>query len=98
LVRELSLANPIWGAPRIHGELLKLGIEVAQSTVAKYMAKRMLTACLPSFDLAAIGAVIFALEVLRLSAHPVRAPDGVARRRPEGGGVAITDPARTIVD
>jgi len=32
--------NPLWGAPRIHGELLKLGIEVAQSTVAKYMAKR----------------------------------------------------------
>ncbi len=36
----MSLANPLWGAPRIHGELLKLGIEVAQSTVAKYMARR----------------------------------------------------------
>ena len=35
----MSLANPLWGAPRIHGELLKLGIEIAQSTVAKYMAK-----------------------------------------------------------
>jgi hypothetical protein len=34
----MSLANPLWGAARIHGELLKLGIEVAQSTVAKYMA------------------------------------------------------------
>jgi transposase InsO family protein len=34
------LENSLWGAPRIHGELLKLGIEVAQSTVAKYMAKR----------------------------------------------------------
>jgi len=33
------LANPLWGAPRIHGELLKLGIDVAQSTVAKYMIK-----------------------------------------------------------
>src|SRR6267154_1302377 len=40
LIGEMSLANPLWGAPRIHGELLKLGIEVAQSTVAKYMAKR----------------------------------------------------------
>src|SRR6267378_8664047 len=40
LIREKSLANRLWGAPRIHGELLKLGIEVAQSTVAKYMAKR----------------------------------------------------------
>jgi transposase InsO family protein len=40
LIRRLSMENPLWGAPRIHGELLKLGIEVAQSTVAKYMAKR----------------------------------------------------------
>ena len=39
LIREISLANPLWGAPRIHGRLLMLGIEVAQSTVAKYMAK-----------------------------------------------------------
>jgi transposase InsO family protein len=35
----MSLANPPWGAPRIHGELIKLGIEVGQSTVAKYMAR-----------------------------------------------------------
>jgi len=40
LVREINLANRLWGAPRIHGELLKLGFEVAQSTVAKYMIKR----------------------------------------------------------
>jgi len=39
LIREMSLANRLWGAPRIHGELLKLGIEVAQSSVAKYMAR-----------------------------------------------------------
>jgi transposase InsO family protein len=39
LIREMSLANRLWGAPRIHGELLKLGIEVAHSTVAKYMAR-----------------------------------------------------------
>jgi transposase InsO family protein len=37
LIRRMSLANPLWGAPRIHGELLKLGIEVSQATVAKYM-------------------------------------------------------------
>jgi hypothetical protein len=36
----MSLENSLWGAPRIHGELLKLGIEVSQSTVAKYMTKR----------------------------------------------------------
>ncbi len=39
LIREISLAKPLWGAPRIHGEILKLGIDVAQSSVAKYMAK-----------------------------------------------------------
>src|SRR5450432_1584818 len=38
--RRMSVENPLWGAPRIHGELLKLGIEVAQSSVAKYMVKR----------------------------------------------------------
>src|ERR1700681_3178896 len=37
LIRRMSRENPIWGAPRIHGELLKLGFTVAQSTVAKYM-------------------------------------------------------------
>jgi hypothetical protein len=40
LILEMSVANPLWGAPRIHGELLKLGIDVGQTTVAKYMAKR----------------------------------------------------------
>jgi transposase InsO family protein len=40
LIREMSIANPLWGAPRIHGELLKLGIDVGQTTVAKYMARR----------------------------------------------------------
>ncbi len=35
----MNIANPLWGAPRIHGELLKLGIDVGQTTVAKYMAK-----------------------------------------------------------
>src|SRR3954465_5003984 len=36
----MSIENPLWGAPRIHGELLKLGFVVAQSSVAKYMVKR----------------------------------------------------------
>jgi transposase InsO family protein len=40
LIREMSIANPLWGAPRIHGELLKLGIDVGQTSVAKYMARR----------------------------------------------------------
>src|SRR6266581_758811 len=40
LIRRMSIENPLWGAPRIHGELLKLGFEVAQSSVPKYMVKR----------------------------------------------------------
>jgi hypothetical protein len=40
LIRRMSVENPLWGAPRIHGELLKLGFELAQSSVAKYMVKR----------------------------------------------------------
>jgi hypothetical protein len=40
LIRDMSLANPLWGAPRIHGELLMLGIDVGQTSVAKYMMKR----------------------------------------------------------
>jgi hypothetical protein len=39
LIQDISLANPLWGAPRIHGELLKLGINIGQTTVAKYMAR-----------------------------------------------------------
>jgi transposase InsO family protein len=40
LIRRMGVDNPLWGAPRIHGELLKLGFEVAQSSVAKYMSRR----------------------------------------------------------
>ena len=40
LIRRMSVDNPLWEAPRIHGEQLKLGFEVAQSSVAKYMARR----------------------------------------------------------
>jgi hypothetical protein len=40
LIRAMSLANPLWGASRIHGELLKLGIDVGQTSVAKYMVRR----------------------------------------------------------
>jgi len=42
LIREMNRASPLWGAPRIHGELLKLGITLAQRTVANYMVPRAL--------------------------------------------------------
>src|SRR6266581_1366016 len=40
LIRQMSIANPLWEAARIHGELLKLGIDIGQTSVAKYMARR----------------------------------------------------------
>ena len=40
LIRQMSSANPLWGAPRLRGELLKLGIAISQATVAKYMVRR----------------------------------------------------------
>lgn len=39
LIRTMSRANPLWGAPRIHGELLKLGIDIGETSVGKYMAR-----------------------------------------------------------
>ena len=40
LIRRISRENPLWGAPRIHGELLTLGIEVGETSVGKYMVRR----------------------------------------------------------
>ena len=53
LIRRMSLANPLWGAPRIHGELLKLGIDVSQATVGRYLA---MAAQGPLPDLALVSA------------------------------------------
>jgi hypothetical protein len=50
LIQRMSKENPLWGAPRIHGELLKLGFEVAQSSVAKYMVKIQADASLKKFE------------------------------------------------
>ena len=40
LIRKMSRENPLWGAPRIHGELLKLGIDFGETSVSKYMIRR----------------------------------------------------------
>jgi len=40
LIRKMCRENPLWGAPRIHGELFKLGINIAESSVSKYMVRR----------------------------------------------------------
>lgn len=39
LIKALARENPLWGAPRIHGELLKLGFDVSQSTISKYLSR-----------------------------------------------------------
>jgi putative transposase len=46
LIRRMSNANPLWGAPRIHGELLKLGIEISQATVGRWMPWRPKILCI----------------------------------------------------
>ena len=40
MIIRMATANPLWGAPRIHGELLKLGIDIAERTVSRLMPKR----------------------------------------------------------
>ena len=40
LIRTMSRENPLWGAPRIHGELLKLGIDISETSVSKYLVRR----------------------------------------------------------
>ena len=56
LIRRMSFENPLWGAPNIHGELLKLGIAVAQSTVSIYMVPRQVpSARQPSFAITPRG-------------------------------------------
>ncbi len=41
LIRKMAEADPLWGAPRIHGELLKLGINLSERTVSRLMPKRL---------------------------------------------------------
>jgi transposase InsO family protein len=87
LIRQISAENPLWGAPRIHGELLKLGFEVAQSTVAKYMIKwprpRSQTwrtfLCNHAPDIAAID--LFVVPTINFSLLYGLVIVGVARRR-----------------
>jgi hypothetical protein len=62
----MSLANPLWGAPRMHGELLKLGIDVGQTSVTKYMARRRRPSTL-SPD--ACAPWVFAIDQLRRGRH-----------------------------
>jgi len=70
LIREMCVANPLWGAPRIHGELLKLGIVISQATVAKYMVHRPRSASPTMF--VAVSASFRLLYVLIILVHDRR--------------------------
>src|SRR5215469_7456661 len=95
LIRDISLANPLWGAPRIHGELLKLGITIGQTTVAKYMARNRRSPSqgwktflrnhadgIASLDLFVVpgGASRRAISFVIAMAHMARLPFGASRR------------------
>ena len=45
LIRTMSRKNPLWGAPKVHGELLKLGIDIGETSVSKYMVRRTRPPC-----------------------------------------------------
>jgi hypothetical protein len=66
LIRAMSLANPLWGAPRMHVALLKLGIDIGQTSVTKYMARRRRPPT-PSPD--ACAPWVFAIDQLRRGRH-----------------------------
>ncbi len=85
LIRRMSRENPLWGAPRIHGELLKLGIDVSQATVSKYMADlprppsqtwptflRNHMHCLASMDFVVLPTATFRLMFVLLVLHRER--------------------------
>ena len=86
LIRQLSKADPLWGAPRIHGELQKLGLEISQATVSKYLARRRTppsqtwrtfldnhVGCLVSVDFFTVPTVMFkVLFVFVVLAHDRR--------------------------
>ena len=88
LVRRMSWENPLWGAPRIHGELLKLGFDVSQSTVSRYMPRRPRDAgqrwktflanhrdCIASIDFLTVQTILFKqLHVLVVLSHQRRRP------------------------
>jgi hypothetical protein len=68
LIREMSVANPLWGAPRIRGELLKLGIDVGQTTVANEKAAAVARLGRPSFAITPDGIASIDLSVVPVSA------------------------------
>jgi hypothetical protein len=76
LIRRMSSENPLWGAPRIHGELLKLGIKISQATVSKYMVRhpkppsQSWRSFLQNHAYCLVGADFFVVPTLMVGASP----------------------------
>jgi len=110
LIRRISIENPLWGAPRIHGELLKLGIDVAQSTVSIYMVPRQGRPLetwktflrnhmgeIASIDLFVVPTIAFRrLFVFLVLGHRRRQAVGICGDREPNGGVVGTSNHRSI--
>ena len=90
LIRRMSIDNPLWGAPRIHGELLKLGFEVAQSSVARYMVKR----CGPPSQVWCTFLRNHAPDIAAMDLSFPKIPSGPdSRREVESNGAVTCEPA-----
>jgi len=85
LIRRMSRENPFWGAPRIHGELLKLGVDISQAAVSKYMIRylkppsqswrtflRNHTCCLAGVDFFVVPTITFRLLFVFIVLHHER--------------------------
>src|SRR5260370_4035427 len=104
LIRRMSKENPLWGAPRIHGELLKLGFEIAESTVSKYMIRRRVppsqtwrtflanhSDAIAAIDLCVVPTLAFARFVAFLAMRPTTAALVCGHSTPDSGVAGTTD-------
>jgi len=113
LIQRMSRENPLWGAPRIHGELLMLGIEVAQSTVSKYMIRgckppsqswktflRNHAEAIAAIDMCVVPTVTFdrLFAFLVLGHRPATAPLVRGHQAPDGRMASPTDHRSISVD
>jgi len=110
LIRKMSRENPLWGAPRIHGELLKLGIDIGETSVGKYLPRRRKppsqtwqtflenhVKSMVSIDFFTVPTIRFqVLYVFLVLASRSTASRAFQRQRPSDGRVDGTTTARSI--
>ena len=104
LIRKMSRENPLWGAPRIHGELLKLGIDIGETSVGKYIVRKRKppsqtwrtflenhVKTMVSVDFLTVPTILFqVLYVFLVLAHRPKADRALQRHRPSDGRVDRT--------